>query len=423
MTSLQGIVGTLQGYIIYFAAFFITAAQLAVLIRLTQKKQGIAHIAGALLHFLIDLTLLALLLDYSYNALIEEAPEVLYDFELRVLSLPWLIFAGLEIVSAAVIILYVRFFRRYHQTHLTPDAIRQTMDHLSTGIMVSEPDGTVLLSNLKMTSLCREMTGELLSDARRFWKYIENDSADYLIHAADGKTWQFARSTITLDGKCYDQVTAVDMTEQYLITEELSGKNRRLKAVQDQMKAVAARELALTAAREVMNARMTVHNRMGAVLLSGKYYLDHPDNVKEEELLRLLEFSNNYILGEAEHQEKEKEPLTQAVEKAGRIGVAVEVHGELPENETVLRIIAQAVEQCAANTARHARGDKLNVRVRGEGDMITAEFSNNGIPPKNKVTETGGLAILRKTVESAEGSMCIQSEPVFRLVISLPDHK
>ena len=420
MNSLQSTVGMPLGYVLYFAALLLTAAQLAILLQLIQKKLGMARILAALLHFLLCFFLLAFLLDYSYNALVFAMPEVLYAFELRLLALPWLLYAGLEMASTGIVFLQVRVLRRYRETRLTPDAIRQTVDLLPTGLMVSEPDGTVLLANLSMTELCRKLTGELLSDAGRFWQYIESQTEDGLIRTADGETWQFQKSVLTLDGKDYDQITAADMTEQYRVTQELSKKNLHLKEVQERMKAVAAKERSLVADREIMQARMTVHDRMGAVLLSGKYYLDHPENVKEDELLRLLEFSNYFLLGEVEQPENKSDPMQEAILTAKRIGVAVEIFGELPKGETAKRILAQAVDQCAANTARHAGGDLLSVAITESGEQITASFANNGRAPEGPITETGGLAVLRKTVEAADGSMTVQNEPVFLLTITIP---
>ena len=420
MNSLQSTVGMPLGYVLYFAALLLTAAQLAILLQLMQKKLGMARILAALLHFLLCFFLLAFLLDYSYNAVVFATPEVLQVFELRFLALPWLLYAGLEIASAGVVFLQVRVLRRYRETRLTPDTIRQTVDLLPTGLMVSEPDGTVLLANLSMTELCRKLTGELLSDAGRFWQYVESKSENGLIRTADGETWQFQKSLFTLDGKDYDQITAADMTEQYRVTEELSQKNLHLKEVQDRMKTVAAKERSLVADREIMQARMTVHDRMGAVLLSGKYYLDHPENVKEDELLRLLEFSNYFLLGEVEQPENKSDPMQEAILTAKRIGVAVEIFGEFPKGETAKRILAQAVDQCAANTARHAGGDLLSVAITESGEQITASFANNGRAPEGPITETGGLAVLRQTVEDAGGSMTVQSEPNFLLTITIP---
>ena len=421
MTSLQSVVGTWPGYIVYFAAALLTAALLTVLIALFRTRQGSSRVWVALGHFLASLFFLAFLLDYSYNALIEEMPETLYGFERRLIAAPWLLFAGAELVSAAIVWLHVRALLRYRDTHLSGDAIRQTVDMLPTALMVSDPDGTVLLANLRMTQLCRELTGETLSDAHRFVRHVESSSdEDHLAHTSAGEAWQFIRSRITLNGREYDQLTAVDMTEKYRVTKELRNKNERLREVQFRMRSVAAKERSLVAAREVMNARMTVHDRMGAVLLSGKYYLDHPEEVREEELLHLLEYSNTFLLGEVERPEREGAPLEEALQTARRIGVSAAITGDIPGTEPARALIAQAVEQCASNAVRHAGGDRLTVAIASDDVSFTAVFSNNGSPPKSPIVETGGLAVLRRTVEGAGGAMAVKSEPAFRLSITIP---
>ena len=420
MMSLQNAVCTLPGYIVYFVAAILTAAQLTVLLTFLQTKQNGGRIWATLLHFLNGLFFLSFLLDYSYNALIEDQPEILYSFELRLLSLPLLLYIGVELVSVTLVCLHVRALWRYRNTHLGADAIRQTVDLLPTALMISDPDGTVLLANLKMTELCRELAGETLSDANRFRRQIASMAEEDLVHTPAGKTWQFTQSRITLDGREYDQLTANDMTEKYRVTEELRDKNVHLREVQYRMRTVAAKERSLVAAREIMNARKTVHDRMGGVLLSGKYYLDHPGDVKEEELLRLLEYSNYFLLGEVEQPHGEGDPLEVTIRMARRIGVVVDITGPLPESGQARALIVQAVEQCATNTVRHAGGDRLSVTITGSGPQITAVFTNNGSVPKGPVVETGGLAVLRKAVEEAGGCMTVRSEPAFLLSITLP---
>ena len=421
MNSLQAVVGTLPGFIVYFAALILTGARFTVLLIFIREKHGKGRILAAAVHFIIGLFFLAVLLDYSYNVLIQDLPETIHLFEWKLFGLPWLLYAGLEIVSAAVICLNIRYLRRYRDTHLTVDSIRQVVDLLPTGLLFSEADGTVLLANLTMTELYRSLTGELLSDAGRFRQHIEAASgSDNLIRTKDGRIWQFSESRVTLDDREYDEMAAVDMTEQYRITDELSAKNSRLKEVQAQMKAVSARESSLVAAREIMNARRTVHDRIGAVLLSGKYYLDHPENVKEEELLRLLEYGSYFLIGEAEQPEEETDLLQETIRMTRRIGVSVQVDGRMPENKGIRDLLAQAVSQCAANTVRHAGGNRLFIRLTEDEGNVTAVFSNNGKAPEGPIAETGGLAVLRKAVEAAEGTMRIESAPIFLLTVTIP---
>ena len=66
----------------------LTAALLGtLLIYFRVKRAGIRRWA-ALAQFLLSVLLLAVLLDYTYNTIVVEAPETIYDFENRLFSLP-----------------------------------------------------------------------------------------------------------------------------------------------------------------------------------------------------------------------------------------------------------------------------------------------------------------------------------------------
>lgn len=51
--------------------------------------------------------------------------------------------------------------------------------------------------------------------------------------------------------------------------------------------------------------------------------------------------------------------------------------------------MTEAVEQCAANTVRHAEGDRLTVTLQETESEWFAEFRNNGKPPEEPVSESG----------------------------------
>ena len=133
MTSIQSVVGTLPGYVVYFAAALLTAVLLAILLAYTRTKQAGYRSLIALIQFLISVFLLSVLLNYSYNALIEGISGFLYGFEERLLSLPWLLYVGAEFVTAATVCLHVRALWRYRDTHLGSDAIRRTVDGGAVG--------------------------------------------------------------------------------------------------------------------------------------------------------------------------------------------------------------------------------------------------------------------------------------------------
>ncbi|MBP0988176.1 MAG: hypothetical protein J6S92_07840, partial [Oscillospiraceae bacterium] len=384
----------------------------------------------AALHFLIGFAVFGLMM-YAGNVYDNlDDGEILSPDALsgQIFYLPWLLYAALELLSAVLIMLHLRQIRRYVETHVSPSAVKETLDWLPVGFCIGDAQGEVWLSNLKMNKLSQSLTQQHLSDSGGFWDQIRAQGIaqdqGYLLQSKDGHAYLFTQTPLTLSDrngeKHYTQIIASDMTDAYQITQELTANNKHLKEVQYRMKAVAAYERSLIAAREVIKARTAVHNHMGCVLLSGKYYMDHPEGMDEAELIRLLEYNNFFLLREAENQGEEADALDKALKTAQRIRVTVEIEGKLPEQESARDILAQAVEQCAANTVRHAGGDCVYVTLTETGSRLKAVFRNNGKAPEQPVNETGGLLYLRKIAEAAGGTVSIQSEPEFVLTVCIP---
>jgi len=126
---------------------------------------------------------------------------------------------------------------------------------------------------------------------------------------------------------------------------------------------------------------------------------------------------NQFLLGESvKPYSGEEEELVLAVNMAGSIGVKVVIEGEEPKNSKIRKILASAVTECAANTVKHAEGDTVNIDISKDSKTVIV-ITNNGKPPKGAVTESGGLLSLRKSVEEKGGSMRIESNGAFRLIM------
>ena len=427
MKPMLDVFPSVPGMLIYTAALILILAQFAVLLHAKDNKKDLFR---AVLFFSISFLVVGLMLIAAQAYKNLDPGEVLVPGSLpdRIFSVPWCLFAAWDMIAALTVFLQIRQLFRYARTHLTPDAVKETLDWLPVGVCISDMQGTVLLSNLRINALSQSLTNKHLFDSLAFWEQVTAQGTPQengcLLRMQDGRTWLFTKKPMTVqeNGRKmqYEQIFAADMTEVCDITDELSAKNKHLKEVQYHMKAVAAYEHSLIAAREVIRARTAVHNQMNSVLLCGKHYLDHPERVREDELLHLLEYNNFFQLVEAEQREHRTDRLDDAMRNAKRIGVAVQTEGALPEERYVRDVLAQAVEQCAANTVRHAEGDLLTVTLRETDLDYIAEFRNNGKPPEEPVSETGGLWYLRKAAEEAGGTVTVQSEPLFLLTVFIP---
>lgn len=408
-------------YLITMTSLLLVIGGLIALITgvLARRSKGRIFLKG--IGVFVSFSLFMILMDCARFAYLS-APDPRYQpFQLDLFELPWELYAGVEAVLLLFLILLILDDQRYRSNHLTPDAIRETVDLLPEGLCISAPDGTILLSNLQMNAICRTMTGSVLSDAARFRQAIETNAEkqneETLIRTSEGKTWRFSQEQLTEEESQYDLLTATEVTAQYKIIEELREKNERLKDIQQRMKAVSDLSGDMFVAQEEMDARVALHNQLGQVLLMGRYYLAHPENTDVGRIYLATSQMNSFLLGEVQRPGDEiEDEMELALSLAGSIGVSVKITGEPPLDHGSRKLLADAIRECAANAVKHAGGDTVFVEIDGR----TAILSNNGSAPKGPITESGGLLALRKRTEAAGGTMIVQSQPAFSLTICFP---
>ena len=408
-------------YLITVASLFLVIGGLITLITgiLARRNKGRIFLKG--ISVFISFSLFLILMDCARFAYLSEPDPRYQPFQLELFELPWGLYAGVDAVLLLFLILLLLDDQRYRGNHLTPDAIRETVDLLPEGICISAPDGTILLSNMQMNAICRTMTGSVLSDAARFRWMIETNAEkqneETLIRTPAGKTWRFSQDQLTEEESQYDLLIATDVTVQYKAIEELREKNERLKDIQQRMKAVSDLSGDMFVAQEEMDARVALHNQLGQVLLMGRHYLNHPENTDVNRIYLATSQMNSFLLGEVQRPgDAMEDEMALALSLAGSIGVSVKITGEPPPDHGPRKLLADAVRECAANAVKHANGDTVFVAINGN----TALLTNNGLPPKGPITESGGLLALRQRTEAAGGTMTVQSQPAFSLMIRFP---
>ncbi len=424
MRAIQMIRDSFLWYAVSVTAPMLVICGLVCLIRsiLARRDRKITVAAG--LDVFVSFILFLILMDCSRFVYLTEPDPRYQPFQLMLFAQPWVLYAGLEGICAVFLALLYLDDCWYRRGHLTPDAVRETVDLLPEGICISAPDGTALLSNLQMEGLCRTLTGSVLTDAVRFRQQIETigekQNEAFLVHMPDGKTWRFLCGKLTEKGETYDRITAMDVTELCCVAEELREKNDRLQEIQRRMKAVSDLSGEMFTAQEEADARAALHNQLGQVLLMGRHYLEHPEYTDGNVVRMATGEMNHFLLREAETPaEGADDLLLQTVTLAGSIGVRTDIHGTLPDDPGRRALLARIIQECAANTVKHAEGNRLNIHLAEEGQGLVIRVTNNGKPPKNTIMESGGLLALRRSVEKAGGSMLVESQPAFSLTVRL----
>ena len=197
---------------------------------------------------------------------------------------------------------------------------------------------------------------------------------------------------------------------------KLAEVNERLRLLLVQMPEIIREE-------ETLAMKLRVHDDIGhSILAARRVLLQHTDPEEIRANAALWEQSIS-VLYRSSQITAQSEPLEAAKKRAEELGVRVLLTGDEPQRQWIRALSALAICECAANCVRHADGTELYVRFWQKPDCMEVSLTNNGVVPKEKITEGGGLSMLRQRIEEAGGKMEVWSIPRFQLMLSLPEQE
>ena len=343
-------------------------------------------------------------------------------------DVPWIIVALVIVVIFAAEVLCLVAVNRAGRDKLSPGSVKESLDALPDGVCFFSEDGRILLSNRRMQHISSDITGIGILNGEKLWRCIEEKSVKtdvsdgLVILTSDSKVWNVRRSEIEAEGNRINEIVALDVTEQYELRRELEERNERLNSVNERLRIFSRDMSRLTAEKELLDAKIKVHDDLGRSLLAFRAYLTaEPSKRDRSKLLPLWRYVISVMKKETAPSEE-----WDAIEKtAESLHIQIEINGDLPAGLADLPVsgevrsaIMAAIRECLTNTARHARGDKLFVFIKYGDDVlhgIRIEITNNGRAPLVPIQEAGGLSNLRHMVERAGGIMTIESSPQFLL--------
>ena len=167
--------------------------------------------------------------------------------------------------------------------------------------------------------------------------------------------------------------------------------------------------------------KLRVHDDIGHSILAVRRALIRRAGLEELRASAALWEQSIAVLYRSNRITASPEPMKVAVRRAAEMGVRVLTEGKPPESRSFCETVSLAIRECAANCARHAGGTELYVRFQPMCGRTEVFLTNNGAAPKGKITEGGGLSMLRHHVEETGGRMEIQSLPRFSLMLTLPE--
>lgn len=336
---------------------------------------------------------------------------VVYAVILALISAGYFVYLGIE-------------DRNYRKKAITGFSIHESLDHLTTGLCVAYEKGRIILINHRMNRLCHIVTGQALQNANSFWETVSGGEVQedvvrltrgsyprFLL--PDGSVWTFTKDV--LDGLI--QITAADTTRLHALTEELKEKNIDLAALNLRLRKYGENVEELTRSRERLETKARIHSELGQALLATRRYLVEQDS-SQKPPVALWKQNISGLRMEAELQSEEPS-FEMLMRVAGASGISIEIDGKVPEQENVRKLFCVAAIEAMTNAVRHADAKRLLITAEEEETIFRVIFTNDGTVPEQEITEGGGLCSLRRKIECAGGSMAVEWEPEYRLIIEL----
>ena len=301
---------------------------------------------------------------------------------------------------------------------------REAFDNLPSGVCFFNHQGVVTLCNRQMHRLVFELTGRDLQSLFELRALMNGEPErgtreQNLFLLEDGSVWRFVEEAVTAeDGAAYTQIVASNVTVLYEKQKELERNNIELQKRGKRLQRLSADVTAVTREEEILSMKMRVHDDIGRSVIATRRLLQQGRPTEE---LDLSTWKNAiHLLKRSSERPKDKDALTQLVEAAAGIGIAIHLNGTLPQNAAAAYLLITAMRECATNAVRHAGATELYVRVTQIQGIARARITNNGTPPEGPVSEGGGLSALRARIEKAGGDMEVRFAPDFELTVSVP---
>lgn len=342
----------------------------------------------------------------------------------------WLLW-GMTCTAFVYLILeaVVRYRRR--DALLSRNCIKQAMDMFPCAVCYFAPSGDVKLCNLQMHRLFHRLAQKELQTLADLTQALNDcDERSGIIRLSevrqtylfpDGKVWRYSQNEVAANGRTYTEALFADVTELYEKNLELHRQTAQLQKIAGELRQLSANVQTLAEERETLVAKSKLHDLMGSGLLAIRQIL-RQKTTSAENAAAVERFRRAVGVLQEENSSPQYD-IAEFVRDAAVSGIHVEISGELPKEKELLRLILPLLREACVNAARHADATVLYVSAEQTEHAHVLQIGNDGKQPECEVVPSGGLTEFQKRMSEAGGWLKIQSQPVFRLTVTLPTDK
>ena len=330
------------------------------------------------------------------------------------------------------IIFAINFAKTISNT-IGKNSIKESMDNLPDGICFSKLDGTPLLVNRVMQDISYEVFGSMLVNDVVCAENVRNNNIknkaqilqqDPLIIEALGDIWHIK----VILHENVRETLAYKITLEWGLYQEIEKRNRQIKKINASLKEYQKNVTEYTRQKEILQAKIKIHDKIGQSLIYFKRYLDMEKKTKENrdklinlwiESLLMLDEKDDF-LSEKDESSKNEAKFEKLISTAKDIGVAVHLNGKTPSNESDINLLIEIVHEALNNAIRHGQAKNIWIDLYEDSFNVHCKITNDGILVKEPIMEKGGLKNIRQRIKNCGGIMQIELDSKFALYLSWP---
>ena len=336
---------------------------------------------------------------------------------------------GLILPTMLILLLYALMLQyrisQWRKVHLSAVSVKEAFDKLPSGLMFYMPSGIPIMVNETMREAGRSLFTEMPADGCLFWDKLkeadisgQKDADSVIIAFPDERIFSIRRRGLKMKGSMVYELTALDISREYELTRELESRRDKAGVLNSRLKVLMSTIEYVSMNRELLQLKTALHDNIGQSILIAKRYLYSPGSVDKKRMLDFWQDNIAHLVG-GEPEEWEL-PYYVISREADRLGIRLNILGELPDEQRLIPVVDAAISVHIGNTLKHADGTEATITVQKTGSGYILCFTNNGKQPEGEIVEQGGLKNLRREVENIGGEMEISSQPAFELRLKLP---
>lgn len=344
-------------------------------------------------------------------------------------DLPLYAFIAYDILLIVLEFIFAISFVKINRQTIGKNSVKKSMDNLPDGICFSKMDGTPLLVNRMMQDISFAVFGKMLANDLVCAKDIKNNNIkegskilqrDPLVIEAMGRTWQIK----VIPHENVRETLAYDITLEWALYQQIQEKNKQIEKMNASLKDYQINVGKYTRQKEILQAKIKIHDKIGQSLIYFKRYLDMDVKTKEDRDKLISLWMESLVMLDEKSEDpdsaKSINKFKKLISTAKDIGVTVNVDGKLPAEDGDLNLLVKIVHESLNNAIRHGQAKNIWIDLDEDDINIHSRITNDGIIIHGPIVEKGGLKNIRQIIESCGGKMKTQSDSHFILDLTWP---